>query len=108
MGKIVPIGAQVQRIAALRDQGYKVKDIALEVGLSPKFVGRLIKRGRSSNQYGHTTLYRSESQPHPNQHPCMLEKKLWPKCSHGEHCYLSRKCEAWANFINERSAIWNF
>lgn len=108
MGRIVVTGTQVQRIASLQSQGYKVKDIALDVGLSAKYVGRLLKNGIFISRYGQTTLYRSERQPHPNQHPCMLEKKLWPICFHGEHCYLSRRCEAWANFINERSVIWDF
>lgn len=94
MGRISLTGVQVQRIANLQDQGYKVKDIALDVGLSPKFVGRLLRNTVFVSHYCPTTLYRSERQPHPDQHPCMLEKTLWPLCAHGKHCYLSSR---WAS-----------
>lgn len=108
MSRISLTGVQVQRIAALQDQGYRIKDIALDVGLSPKFVGRLLKNGIFISRYGQAALFRSERQPHPGKHPCMLAKKLWPKCSHGEHCYLAARCEAWANFNHERDAVCGF
>ncbi|HOT98956.1 MAG TPA: hypothetical protein PKZ83_17675 [bacterium] len=98
MGKRVISIARVQTIIRLREDGQSAKDIALEVVLSPKYVGRMLRNGVFVSQTGVTTLFRTERQPHPNQHPCMLEKKLWPRCSHGEHCYLSCRCEAWANF----------
>jgi len=108
MGKITLTSLQAQRIAALQSQGYKAKDIALDVGLSTRFVGMLLRNGIFNSRYGHTSLYRCERQPHPSRHPCMLEKTLWPKCSHGEHCYLSGKCEAWANFNHEREFVCGF
>lgn len=108
MGKISLTEVQIQRIARLQNQGYKVNDIAIDVGLSPKFVGRVLRNGIFIRRYGQTSLYRSERQPHPNQHPCMLQKRLWPRCSHGENCYLSRKCEAWANFNFERESVCGF
>jgi CRISPR/Cas system-associated endonuclease Cas1 len=105
MGKLTISGIKAQTIMRCHDRGMNIKDIAIEVGLSQKFVSRLLKNGVFISRYGKTTLYRAEPQPHPDQHPCMLRKKLWPKCYHGEHCYLSRRCGAWTNFVNERDAI---
>ena len=105
MGKIIISGMKAATIMRLKRQGYNIKDIAFDVELSPKFVSRLLKNESFFSCYGVTTLLRNEPQNHPRQHPCMLEKKLWPKCSHGQHCYLSGHCEAWTNYKNGRVII---
>lgn len=104
MGKIVISGIKAAAIVRLKRQGYYAKDIAFEVGLSAKYVGRLLRNESFTSSSGVTTLLKNEPQPHPGRHPCMLEKKLWPQCSHGHNCYLSRHCEAWALFKDERES----
>ena len=91
--KVNPMLAK--RILSLRGFGYSQLEIAEEVGLSPGYVGDLFRQGALLERIKNS-LFKDEP-VHPGRWPCMLKEKEWPRCLHGDHCYLSCRCGAWAN-----------
>ncbi|HOX87732.1 MAG TPA: hypothetical protein PLY04_17250 [bacterium] len=87
--------AIANRMLMLKKEGYTHKYIAKDVGLSDGYISDLFRQRFLLEQM--QEKLNTANQSHPGHWPCMIPKREWPRCLHGEHCYLSDRCGAWAN-----------
>lgn len=89
--------AKIGLVFQMRHQGATFKAIGRQLGVTPDYVSRIYHRSIAADPF-QSYAFGHEPTEHAKLHPCRLEKKVWPICAHGEHCYLSSRCAAWAAY----------
>jgi len=89
--------ARIGLVFQLRHQGATFKAIGRQLGVTPDYVSRIYHRSIAADPFQSFSFGTSAGE-RSKLHPCRLDKKAWPVCGHGEHCYLSSRCSAWAAY----------
>mgnify|MGYP001485671812 CR=1 FL=1 len=89
--------ARIGLVFQMRHQGATFKAIGRQLGVTPDYVSRIYHRSIAADPF-QSFSFGSSAGDTGKLHPCWLEKKAWPTCAHGEHCYLSGRCAAWAAY----------